>query len=123
MKHVSDFVSFDFAKWTEGKTFEIKAIYNNVDKNTGADLGGKNVLVTITEDKCPHYVLRSEYGETSFSLKYESFYVRAGVVNAAVGDKVKFSGMISNVSARSINGKQSGFLTVYFSCAEIEKIK
>lgn len=122
MKHLSEFISFDFVRWCEGKTFEVKAIYNNVDRNTGADLGGKNVLVTIIEDKCPNYVLRTDYNETSFSLKYESFYVRAGVVSAGVGDKIKFLGMKANVSARSIKGKDSGFLAVYFNCDEIKKI-
>lgn len=121
MKHVSEFVSFDFVKWSYGKVFEVKAIYNNVDKNTGADLGGKNVQLIIAEDKCPNYVINEKY-ETGFTMKSETFYIHAGKVTANIGDRVSIEKPICKVAARSINGKTQGYLTVYFDCAEIKKI-
>lgn len=115
MKHVSDFVTFDFKKWSEGKVFEVIGVYDDKRKDTGEATGLKNILVAIDQDSCPNYKLRE--GETSFTLKYEKVYFKVRKCEVLPGDRVDFENVVCNVSAKN------GFLSVYFNADKAYKKK
>ena len=118
MKHVSDFVKFDFDNWVRGKEFILKGIYDR--KNKEGVIDGKNVQLVILKDDCKGYKLREDEGH--FDLVGEKIYVGCDKVSALIGDKIDASGWSVNVSAKGLpDGK--GFLTVYFNTDEIKKIK
>ena len=115
MKHVNDFVKFDVNAWVQGKDFEVRAIYDRTDKETGAYLG-KSVQIVITKDDCKNYVLREN--EENFSLAYEKIYVNCDVCSAKIGSKVKLDGMTVKLSAKpTANG---AYLVPYFNIHELK---
>lgn len=118
MKHISDFISFDYDSWVKGKEFTVKAIYDRKDKET-QEKTGYNVRCVITKDECKTYKRRD--GEEFFSLIGEEVYFSTDNTNATIGSKVKPESVTANVSVKKLqNG--SAFLTVYFNCKNVNKI-
>lgn len=118
MKHISDFVTFDFDSWVKGKEFTVKAIYDRIDRETNS-VTGKNVRCVITKDDCKSYRLRD--GEGGFSQIGEEIYFSTDATDALIGCKIKPVNVRANVSVKKLqNG--SAFLTVYFNCENVHKI-
>lgn len=111
MKHMNEFVKFDFNAWADGKEFKVRGVYDWKDYKTGAILG-KSVQCVIVKDECKGYKLGP--AEDSFDLTYEKVTFKCNTTNVKVGDLVRI--VNPNPVVYVNNG---GFMDVSFKCESV----
>ena len=114
MKHLNEFVKFDYEKWSDGKDFKVTSIVPWVDQKTGSMVGSK-VETVILRDDCKFYSLKSAEGD--FSLVYEKIVFKCKSCNCSVGDFV----LAKDVSP--VVYVNNGFMNVSFKCESVLKIE
>lgn len=113
MKHLNEFVKFDFDSWCLGKDFKVTNINPWIDRSSGTVIGS-SVEVVILKDECPNYKLKD--GE-SFSMVYDKVVFKVTACNAQVGDYVTL------VNSSPVVYVNNGFMNVSFKGEAVSKIK
>lgn len=114
MKHLNEFIKFDFEKWSDGKDFRVTSVVPWVDQKTGSVVGSK-VEAVILRDDCKFYSLKEN--ETSFSMVYDKIVFKCKSSNCVVGDFIRIK------DASPVVYVNNGFMNVSFKCESVLKIE
>lgn len=109
MKHLNDFIYFDFDSWAEGKEFQVISVKKWEDREMGTTLG-KVVETVILKDDCKNYRLKKD---EEFDLVYEKVIFKAIEADVKKGDHVSF------VNPHPVVYVNNDFINVSFKVDEV----